>query len=90
MDRTETLSKRIISVTELRRNFGEITAKLAKVESLILTRGGEPFAILKAAPEEKIKILKEAAGAWEGTALDSDALWKKVFKRKSRKTSVQL
>ena len=84
------LLERIVSVTELRRNFGEITANLAKIDSLILTRGGEPFAILKAVPEEKKKILRGAAGAWEGTVLDSDALWKKVSKRKSRKTAVTL
>jgi len=82
--------EKIVSVTELRRNFGEITANLAKIDSLILTRGGEPFAVLKAVPEEKKKILKEAAGAWKGTALDSDSLWEKVSKRKSRLTTIHL
>lgn len=82
--------KRIVSVTELRRNFGEVTAGLAEIESLILTRGGEPFAILKAVPEEKKKVLKKSAGGWKGTALDDDRLWKKVFKRKSRKRAVDL
>jgi len=84
------LLERIVSVTELRRNFGEITANLAKIDSLILTRGGEPFAILKSVPEEKKKILRGAAGAWEGTTLDNDAFWKKVSKRKSRKAAVTL
>jgi len=79
--------ERIISVTELRRNFGEITANLAEVDSFILTRGGEPFAILKAVPEEKRKVLMGVAGAWEGTALDDDALWERSLKRKSRKTT---
>ena len=82
--------ERVVSVTDFRRNFGEITANLAKVESLILTRSGEPFAVLKAVPEEKKKILRGAAGAWEGTALDNDALWKNVFKRQSRKAAVDL
>lgn len=81
---------RIVSITELRRNFGEITANLAKIESLILTRGGEPFAILKATPNEKKKILKEAAGSWKNTLLDDDNLWKEVFKRKSRKNTISL
>lgn len=84
------LFKRIVSVTELRRNFGEITANLAEIDSLILTRGGEPFAVLKAVPEEKMKILRRVAGAWKGTALDDDNLWRKVFKRKSRKTAINL
>lgn len=82
--------KRLVSVTELRRNFGKITANLAKIDSLILTRGGEPFAILKATPGEKIRVLKKVAGAWKGTALDNDGLWEQVAKKKSRKTRVKL
>lgn len=81
---------KIISVTELRRNFGEITKKLAKMDSLILTKGGEPFAILKAAPEEKRKILMKTAGAWKNTELDKDKIWREVFKRRSRKSSIRL
>lgn len=84
------LFKRIISITELRRNFGAITADLARIDSLILTRGGEPFAILKATSEEKMKVLKKAAGAWKGTALDDDDFWKEVFKRKSRRGRINL
>lgn len=84
------LLRRIVSVTELRRNFGEITTNLAKIDPLILTRSGKPFAILKAVPEEKLKILKKAAGSWKGTALDSDTFWKRVLKKKSRKTAVNL
>ncbi|MEK7521187.1 MAG: hypothetical protein AAB599_00065 [Patescibacteria group bacterium] len=84
------LLKRIVSITELRRNFGELTENLAEVEELILTKGGEPFAILKSTPNEKAKILKKAAGAWEKTALDSDRVWKEVFKRRSRKEDIVL
>lgn len=86
----DTLHKRIIPITELRRNFGEIAENLAKLDSLILTRGGKPFAILKALPEEKAKLLRKTAGSWKGTELDNDVLWKKVFKRKSRKASIRL
>lgn len=84
------MNSKIISVTELRRNFGAITEKLAEIDSLILTRGGEPFAILKSAPEEKMKILRRAAGAWKGTALDNDPLWEKSLKKKSRKKGTSL
>lgn len=84
------LYKRIISITELRRNFGEITKNLAEEEPLILTKGGEPYAILKAVPSEKKKILKKVAGAWKNTEIDKDNLWKEVFKRKSRKTPISL
>ena len=84
------LTKRIVSVTELRRNFGELTANLAEINSLILTRGGKPFAVLKAVPEGKMKLLRRTAGAWKGTALDNDTLWKEVAKKKSRKATIDL
>lgn len=84
------LLKRIISITELRRNFGEITNDLAEVDELILTKGGEPFAILKAAPTEKRKILAKVAGAWSKSPLDSDKLWEKSLKKKSRKEGITL
>lgn len=80
----------IISITELRRNFGALTKNLAKTDAVILTKGGEPFAILKAAPGEKRKLLTKVAGAWKGTVLDEDSLWKKVSKKKSRKYPISL
>ncbi len=80
--------KRIVSITELRRNFGEITKDLPFVESLILTKGGEPFAVIKAVPSEKKKVMMGVAGAWKNTQLDKDKLWENVFKRKSRRTPI--
>lgn len=80
----------IIPITELRRNFGEITKNLAYKKEIILTRGGEPFAILKAAPNVKRSLLKKAAGAWKNTELDNDEFWKKVLIRKSRKKPITL
>lgn len=85
-----TLLDRIISVTELRRNFGAITDNLATVESIILTKGGEPFAILSAVPKEKKKILEKSKGAWKKSLLDNDSIWKKVFERRSRRTPVTI
>lgn len=81
---------KIISITELRRNFGALTKNLAKTDAVILTKGGEPFAILKAAPGEKRKLLTKTAGAWKGTDLDKDSLWTKVSKKKSRKYPILL
>ena len=72
----------IISITDLRRNFGEITANLDKIEEIILTKGGEPFAILKSAPELKRRMMKKTAGAWKGTTLDNEKIWGEVFKAK--------
>ena len=75
----------IIPITDLRRKFGKITEDILNVESFILTKGGKPFAILKAARELRRERMKKSAGAWKGTDLDNDALWKDVLKRKSRK-----
>lgn len=80
----------IIPITELRRRFGEITANLAHVDRLILTKDGKPFAILKAAPEVKRELLKKTAGAWKNTEMDNDKLWKEVLKKKSRIKAVEL
>lgn len=90
MLRTETITDRLVPVTELRRNFDAATRDLTRVESLILTRRGEPFATLTALPSEKRKLLRRAAGAWAGTKLDNDKIWHEVAKRKSRGTSVTL
>lgn len=82
------LATRIIPITDFRRNFGENTNDILMVESYILTKGGRPFAVVKAAPELRREMLKKSAGGWIGTNLDDDSLWKEVFKRKSRKNSV--
>jgi hypothetical protein len=81
---------RIIPITDLRRNFGEITANLADIDSLLLTRGGEPFATLKATPNVKRKKLMKSFGAWKGTKLDDDKLWDELLKRKSKDKPVEL
>ena len=86
----EDLFKRIVSITELRRNFGRITASLPLVESLILTKGGEPFATLKAVPEEKKKIMKKTAGAWRGLLVDNPSFWRKVLLKKSRRDQIDI
>lgn len=78
----------IIPITDLRRNFGAISKKLTEVDELILTKAGEPFAILKAAPGEKRKLLTKASGSWKGTKLDDDKFWSDVLKRKSRKSDI--
>jgi hypothetical protein len=83
------LTSKIIPITDLRRKFGEITANLASIDYLILTKGGSPFAILKSAPEEKRKKMMKLAGCFKGTELEGDKIWKEVFKRKSRKGYVR-
>lgn len=79
------LATKIIPITDFRRNFGENTDDILSVESYILTKGGRPFAVVKAAPELRRENLKMAMGAWKNTDLDNDDLWKDVLKRNSRK-----
>src|SRR3989344_3069215 len=81
---------RIISITELRRNFGELTDDLAISSPLILTKGGVQFAILSSAPEEKRKILKKSAGSWATTSLDDGNFWKSSLNKKSRTKAIKL
>jgi antitoxin (DNA-binding transcriptional repressor) of toxin-antitoxin stability system len=79
----------IISADDLRRNFGEVKKKLPYVEFIITDRGKQ-IALLSATPEMKRERLLKFAGAWKGTDLDNDDLWKDVLKRKSRKTDISL
>ena len=82
------MSSKIIPITDLRRNFGKVTEELLSIESFILTKGGKPFAILKAAPELRREKMKNFAGCLKNADLDDDNIWKEVLKRKSRKEPI--
>lgn len=60
------------------------------MDKIILTKGGTPFATLKASREEKRKLLANCAGAWANTELDSDKFWAKPLVRKSKKAIPKL
>lgn len=79
-----------IPITDFIRKFGEYSNLLSRLDRLILTRGGRPFAHLIPAPEEKNRKLLELAGSAKNTSLDDDALWKKVLTRRNRKYPVKL
>ncbi|MBI4097030.1 MAG: hypothetical protein HY428_01300 [Candidatus Levybacteria bacterium] len=78
-----------ISVDNLRRNFGSIKKKLPFV-AFIVTDRGKPIAQVSAAPEIKQEMMEKTFGAWKGTELDDDMLWKEVLEKKSRKRAVSL
>jgi hypothetical protein len=80
----------IVPITDLRRNFGSITANLPYIEELLLTKDGKPFATLRATTNIKKDLLMENVGAWEGTDLDNDDYWKKALSKKSRKSAMIL
>lgn len=85
-----TSTDRIVAISDLRRKFGEIEKALPHVNRFIITKRGKPFAILSADPAVKREMLKKSAGAFVGTPLDDDKLWKDVLKRKSRKKAITL
>lgn len=84
------MDTKIIPITDFIRKFGEYTSLLPKVNKLILTRDGRPFAEIKATPSEKNRKLLSFAGIWKGSELDNDKIWKKVLSRKNRKKIVSI
>lgn len=78
-----------ISVDDLRRNFGAIKKQLPFVEFIVTDRG-KPIAKMSASPEIKQEMMEKTFGAWKGTELDDDALWKEALKKKSRKRTVSV
>lgn len=79
-----------ISINNLRRNFGEIEKALPFVDRFIVTKKGKPFAVLSATSDVKRELMKKTAGAFKGTILDKDNIWKEVLKKRSRKESISL
>ena len=88
--RTINVSDNIIAINDLRRRFGEIEEALPFVDHFILTKKGKPFAVLSATPLVKRELMKSMAGAFKGSPLESDNVWKKILKRKSRKRNINL
>lgn len=79
-----------IAISDLRRKFGEIEEALPFVDHFILTKKGRPFAILSATPSIKREKMKKTAGVFRNTKLATDAFWKDVLKKKSRKEKIAL
>lgn len=79
-----------VAISDLRKRFGEIEEELPFVDHFVLTKKGKPFAILSATPQVKRKLMEKTAGAFKGTPLADEDMWKEVIKRKSRKEKIQL
>ena len=88
--RTTNTEDNIIAISDLRRRFGEIEKALPYVDHFILTKKGLPFAMLAATPKVKRALMGKMAGAFKGTVLAADDVWKEVLKRKSRKENIDL
>lgn len=81
--------EKIISVDELRRNFGSIK-KALPYANFIITDRGKQIGVLAATRESKRAKMRSTAGAFKGSELDRDALWEDVLKKHSRKTDISL
>lgn len=85
------ITSKIIPITDLRRRFGDIEAMLARVEELILTKKGRPFATIRASDEVKRELMETTAGALKGTGWGEDPIWKEILDRRpTRKPPVKL
>lgn len=80
----------VISISGLRRKFGEIEALLPYVENFTITKKGKPFATLTATDDVKRLIIKKYAGVFKNTDLDSDKIWQEVLKKNSRKKHIKI
>lgn len=88
--RMTTVNENTIAISDLRRKFGEIEEALPFVDHFILTKKGKPFAVLSATTSIKREHMKKTAGAFKNTKLATDAFWKEVLKKKSRKADIAL
>jgi hypothetical protein len=80
----------LVPISQMRKKFGEIETMLPYVDHITITKKGKPLAIITAAPEIKRSMIKKCAGSLKGSELDNEKIWKKVFKRKSRKKPIKL
>lgn len=88
--RMTTVNENTVAISDLRRKFGEIEEALPFVDHFVLTKKGRPFAILSATPSVKREQMKKTAGAFRNTKLATDAFWKDVLRKKSRKENINL
>lgn len=80
----------IIPITDFVRKAGEYAARLPSLEKIILTKGGRPFAELKATPEEKNKKLIALIKSFDGKLFENEEVWKAVFTRRNRKKPIKI
>ncbi len=78
---TEEITKRLIPITEFRRNAGEILREIETIGTVIITKGGKPIVELRPLKETNKKDkLKKTFGAWKDLDIESEILYKKILK----------
>lgn len=81
---------KILPITDFIRKFGMYADLLPRLDGMILTREGRPFAKLQATDEAKAEARKKYFGILAGTKWDNDRFWAEVLKKKSRKTKIRI
>lgn len=81
--------EKIISIKELRRNFGAIKKALSYA-NFIITDRGKQIGVLAGTRESKRARMQSTAGAFKKSKLDRDELWQDVLEKRSRKTDISL
>ena len=86
---TEEITKRLIPITEFRRNAGKILKDIESIGTVILTKGGKPVIELRPIKTTRAKKrFKNTFGAWKDLEIESGSLYKKILewrKKGSRK-----
>lgn len=80
----------IVPITDFIRKFGLYAGLLPKVNKIILTREGRPFAEVKLTPEERNERFLKLWGTWDPKLFSNEKVWKEVLKRKNRKHPIRL
>jgi antitoxin (DNA-binding transcriptional repressor) of toxin-antitoxin stability system len=75
-----------VTITDFIRNFGKYAELLPKVEGIIVTRDGRPFARIEATPEEKNRGLPELRRSLHPQLWANDKVWKEIAKRRNRRS----
>lgn len=76
----------IVPITDFIRKFGMYANLLPKVDKIILTREGRPFAEVKLTSEERNERFLKLWGTWDPKLFGNDKIWKEPWKRKNRKS----
>lgn len=84
------LTKRLLPITELRRNAGAILNRLPEVGSFILTKDGKPVAKISSFKKESKRGFEESRGAWRGTELEKIDFYKLILKWRKKGTRKEL
>lgn len=75
------VSQRLLPITDLRRNTGEVFDKLNKVGFYIVTKDGKPIAQIRPITQKRGKgKFRSSYGAWKNTELNKIDFYSLILK----------